>query len=82
MNSEVIAAYLKHEKERKELGIPPLPLNTVQTAEVCKLLENPGDQEEFLLDLFKNRIAPGVDPSAEIKADFLNKILKNEVTCR
>jgi aconitate hydratase 2/2-methylisocitrate dehydratase len=81
MNSEVIAAYLKHEKERKELGIPPLPLNTVQTAEVCKLLENPGDQKEFLLDLFKNRIAPGVDPSAEIKADFLNKILKNEVTC-
>jgi aconitate hydratase 2/2-methylisocitrate dehydratase len=63
------------------LGIPPLPLNTVQTAEVCKLLENPGGQEEFLLGLFKNRIAPGVDPSAEIKADFLNKILKNEVTC-
>ncbi|NJO90253.1 MAG: aconitate hydratase B, partial [Chloroflexia bacterium] len=81
MNSEVIAAYLEHEKERKELGIPPLPLNTVQTAEVCKLLENPDGQEEFLLDLFKNRIAPGVDPSAEIKADFLNKILKNEVKC-
>ncbi len=81
MNSEVIAAYLKHVEERKELGIPPLPLNTIQTAEVCKLLEKPEGNEDFLLDLLKNRIAPGVDPSAEIKADFLNKILKDEVKC-
>lgn len=81
MNNEVMAAYLQHEKERKELGIPPLPLNTIQTAEVCKLLEKPEGQEDFLLNLLKERIAPGVDPSAKIKADFLNKILTGEATC-
>ena len=81
MTNEVIEAYLKHEKERKELGIPPLPLNTVQTIEICKLLENPGEQKEFLLHLFKERISPGVDPSAEIKADFLNNILTDKVKC-
>ena len=81
MNSKTMTAYLKHVKERKELGVLPLPLNTIQTAEVCKLLEKPDGHEEFLLDLFKNRIAPGVDPSAEIKADFLNKILNDEVKC-
>ena len=78
MNSEIIAAYLAHEKERKELGVPPLPLNTIQTSEVCKLLENPEGNEEFLLALFKDRISPGVDPSAEIKADFLNRFLKTD----
>jgi len=81
MNSEIIAAYLAHEKERKEHGIPPLPLNTSQTTEVCRLLEKPEGNEDFLLHLFKDRISPGVDPSAEIKADFLNKILTNKVKC-
>lgn len=81
MNSEIIQAYLKHEDERKQLGIPPLPLNTIQTAEVCKLLEAPQGHEDFLMNLFTQRIAPGVDPSAEIKADFLNKILTDQVKC-
>ncbi len=81
MNSEIIDAYLKHEEERKQLGIPPLPLNTVQTTEVCKLLENPEGHEDFLMNLFTQRISPGVDPSAEIKADFLNKILTDQVKC-
>ncbi len=81
MNNEIITAYLKHEEERKSMGIPPLPLNTVQTSAVCKLLENPEGQEDFLMNLFVQRISPGVDPSAEIKANFLGKILKNEVKC-
>ncbi|MEN8119857.1 MAG: bifunctional aconitate hydratase 2/2-methylisocitrate dehydratase [Bacteroidota bacterium] len=71
-------AYLKHEAERKEMGIPALPLNSVQTTELCKLLKNPeSGQEDFLMDLFTQRISPGVDPAAEIKADFLGKILNN-----
>ncbi len=81
MNSEIIKAYLEHEKERQALGIPPLPLNTVQTTELCKLLENPEGHEDFLMNLFTQRISPGVDPSAEIKAAFLGKILKNEMKC-
>ncbi|MBN1251881.1 MAG: bifunctional aconitate hydratase 2/2-methylisocitrate dehydratase [Bacteroidales bacterium] len=79
MNSEIIDAYLKHEKERGEKGIPALALNSVQTTEVCKLLENPEKgQEEFLFNLISERVLPGVDPAAEIKANFLGAIIKGE----
>ncbi|OQY04397.1 MAG: bifunctional aconitate hydratase 2/2-methylisocitrate dehydratase [Bacteroidetes bacterium 4572_117] len=75
-------AYLKHEAERKEMGIPALPLNSVQAAELCNLLENPEKgQEDFLMDLFTQRISPGVDPAAETKADFLGKILNGTANC-
>jgi aconitate hydratase 2/2-methylisocitrate dehydratase len=40
----------------------------------------PKGQEELILDLFKNRISPGVDPAAKVKADFLDKLLKEKVT--
>jgi len=81
-NNDIINAYLQHQKERNEIGLPALPLNTIQTAEVCKLLENPPQgQESFLIQLFKDRISPGVDPSAEIKAAFLNKIVHGQVKC-
>ncbi len=59
----MIEAYLKHQEERNAQGIPALPLNPEQTAELCKLLQKPpAGKEEFLKDLFKNRISPGVDP--------------------
>ena len=70
-------AYLKHVEERKAQGIPPRPLDPEQTAEVVKLLQKPPKgQEQFLLDLLRNRVSPGVDPSAEVKAKFLAEIVK------
>ena len=73
----MIEAYLAHEAERKAQGIPALPLNPEQTAELCKLLEAPpAGKEEFLLNLLKERVSPGVDPAAEVKAAFLAEILK------
>jgi aconitate hydratase 2/2-methylisocitrate dehydratase len=61
----MIDAYLRHEAERNAQGIPALPLNPEQTAELCKLLQSPpSGKEDFLLNLFKNRISPGVDPAA------------------
>ena len=75
-------SYLKHEAERKEMGIPALPLNSVQAVELCKLLVNPEKgQEIFLMNLFTQRISPGVDPAAEIKADFLGEILNGTAKC-
>lgn len=72
----MIEAYLQHENERKAQGIPALPLNPEQTAELCKLLENPpAGKEEFLLHLLKERVSPGVDPAAEVKAGFLAGIV-------
>ena len=77
----MIEAYLMHEKERNTQGIPALPLSPEQTAEVCKLLQDPpAGREAFLLDLFTERISPGVDPAAEVKAAFLAEILKGTKT--
>jgi len=73
----MIEAYLAHEAERKAQGIPALPLNPEQTADLCNLLENPpAGKEEFLLNLLKERVSPGVDPAAKVKAAFLAEIVK------
>ena len=72
----MIDAYLKHEEERNAQGIPALPLSPEQTASLCELLQNPpAGREEFLMQLLTERISPGVDPAAEVKAAFLAGIV-------
>lgn len=72
----MIEAYLAHEAERAAQGIPALPLSPEQTAELCALLEAPpAGKEAFLLNLLKERVSPGVDPAAKVKAEFLAAIL-------
>jgi aconitate hydratase 2/2-methylisocitrate dehydratase len=78
----VIEAYLSHVEERKALGVPPKPLDAEQTKELVKLLQKPPKgKEEFLLDLIQNRVSPGVDPAAEVKAAFLAEIVKGKAKC-
>ncbi|MBN2797975.1 MAG: bifunctional aconitate hydratase 2/2-methylisocitrate dehydratase [Deltaproteobacteria bacterium] len=78
----MLESYLAHEKNRNAHGIPALPLNAVQTEGLCELLSDPPAGEEArLLHLFTERIAPGVDPAAEVKAAYLQAILKGEKTC-
>ena len=73
--------YFKQETERKALGIPPLPLNPDETREVCDLLQNrPKGREEVLLHLLKDRVAPGVDPAAKVKAEWLVRVAKGETS--
>jgi len=73
----MIEAYLMHEKERNTQGIPALPLNPEQAADLCELLQSPPTgKEDFLMDLFTERVSPGVDPAAEVKAGFLAEILQ------
>jgi len=77
----MIEAYLKQEAERQAMGIPAKPLDPEQTADLCKLLENPpAGKESFLLNLLKERVSPGVDPAAEVKAAFLAKIVNGAAT--
>ncbi|MCK5913328.1 MAG: aconitate hydratase B, partial [Desulfuromusa sp.] len=72
----MIEAYLKLEEERNALGIPALPLNPEQTAGLCELLQSPpAGKEDFLMNLLTERISPGVDPAAEVKAAFLTEIV-------
>lgn len=69
--------YIKHEAERHAQGIPALPLNSVQTEELCTLLEHPEKgKEPYLIHLFTERISPGVDPAAQVKAAFLHALIK------
>ncbi|KAA0895131.1 bifunctional aconitate hydratase 2/2-methylisocitrate dehydratase [Oryzomonas rubra] len=75
----MIEAYLAHEKERAAQGIPALPLTPEQTAELCKLLvKPPKGKEQFLLNLITNRVSPGVDPAAKVKAEFLAEIVSGK----
>ena len=77
----VLEAYRKHVEERAALGIVPQPLNAEQTAGLIELLKNPpAGEEEFLLDLLINRVPPGVDEAAYVKAGFLSAVAKGEAT--
>ncbi|MBD0302719.1 MAG: bifunctional aconitate hydratase 2/2-methylisocitrate dehydratase, partial [Tolypothrix sp. T3-bin4] len=77
----MLEQYRKHVAERAALGIPPLPLDAKQTSELCELLKNPPEgQEEILLHLLRDRVSPGVDPAAYVKAGFLTAIAKKEIT--
>ncbi|MEW8291329.1 MAG: bifunctional aconitate hydratase 2/2-methylisocitrate dehydratase [Candidatus Thiodiazotropha endolucinida] len=75
----MLEAYRQHVEERAKQGIPPLPLNAQQVADLVELLKNPtaGDQET-LLDLLTNRVPPGVDDAAYVKAGFLAAVAKGE----
>ena len=73
--------YRKHVENRAAQGIVPQPLNEQQTAELVELLKNPpAGEEETLVDLLENRIPPGVDQAAYVKAAFLAAIVKGETT--
>jgi aconitate hydratase 2 / 2-methylisocitrate dehydratase len=77
----VLEAYREHVAEREALGIPPKPLNAEQTAALVDLLKNPpAGEEETLVYLLENRIPPGVDEAAYVKAAFLSAIVKGEAT--
>ncbi len=80
--SKFFEDYYAHVEERKAEGIPPLALTKDQATEVVKMLQDiPEGKGEELLNLLKNRINPGVDPAAQVKADFLIGITKGSYKC-
>ncbi|PHM49739.1 bifunctional aconitate hydratase 2/2-methylisocitrate dehydratase [Xenorhabdus miraniensis] len=77
----MLEEYRKHVAERAAQGIVPKPLDAAQAAALVELLKNPPkDEEDFLLDLLTNRVPPGVDEAAYVKAGFLAAIAKGETT--
>ncbi|MDR9423855.1 MAG: bifunctional aconitate hydratase 2/2-methylisocitrate dehydratase [Marinobacter sp.] len=77
----MLEAYREHVAEREALGIPPKPLNPEQVADLVELLKNPpAGEEETLVYLLENRVPPGVDEAAYVKAAFLSAIVKGEAS--
>ncbi len=75
--------YADHVSERAVKGIPPLPLNSEQTNCVTKLLEQDSNYDSsYLLDLLINRVPPGVDEAAYVKASWLTAIVNAEKYCK
>jgi aconitate hydratase 2/2-methylisocitrate dehydratase len=75
----VLQAYRQHVAERAAQGIPPKPLNTEQTAALVELLKSPpAGEEQTLVDLITNRVPPGVDEAAYVKAAFLTAVVKGD----
>ncbi|MGV8836562.1 MAG: bifunctional aconitate hydratase 2/2-methylisocitrate dehydratase, partial [Cellvibrio sp.] len=77
----MLEAYRKQVAERAAEGIPPKPLNAEQVAGLVELLKNPpAGEAEVLLDLITNRVPPGVDEAAYVKAAYLSAILKDQAS--
>lgn len=77
----MLEAYRKHVEERAAQGIVPKPLDAEQTASLIELLKNPpAGEEDTLVDLLENRIPPGVDEAAYVKAGFLAAVAKGEAS--
>ena len=76
----MLTDYRKHQEERQLQGIPALPLNSEQVTDLVALIKDPPpEEEEFILDLFINRIPAGVDQAAYIKAAFLADVAKSNL---
>ena len=76
-----LEAYRAHAEERAQQGIPPLPLSAEQVNDLVELLKNPpAGEEDTLVDLLTNRVPPGVDDAAYVKAAFLAAVAKGEAS--
>ncbi len=80
--TDFLKTYEAHVAERAELGIPPLPLSAVQTADVIELIKNPpAGHGDDLVSLLTYRVPPGVDDAAKVKASFLSAVAHGDVAC-
>jgi aconitate hydratase 2 / 2-methylisocitrate dehydratase len=73
--------YDEHVAERAAMGVVPAPLDPEQMADLAEELLSPdAGEEEFLVKLLEDRVPPGVDDAAYVKAAFLAAIAKGEKT--
>jgi len=76
----MLDSYFEQEKERAKAGLPPFALTPAEVEDVCLGLEQPEPgQAAGLRSLLENRVSPGVDPSAKVKAGWLASVAKGNV---
>ena len=77
----MLKEYRKHEEERRTQGIPALALDAEQVADLVELIkEPPTGEDEFILNLFTNKVPAGVDQAAYVKAAFLTDVANGKVS--
>ena len=75
----MLSTYRENAAQRLSQGIPALPLNASQTQALTELLQNPpAGKEDELLHLLSERIPPGVDEAAYVKATWLSAVAQGE----
>lgn len=75
----MLEEYRKQSASRAAEGVIAKPLDAGQMAALIELLKNPpAGEDAFLLDLLANRVPPGVDEAAYVKAGFLAAVAKGE----
>jgi aconitate hydratase 2/2-methylisocitrate dehydratase len=78
----MLEAYRQHVAERAAQNIPPTPLSPAQVADLLELLNDPpAGEEAFLVELLTERVPPGVDEAAYVKAGFLSALATGETAC-
>jgi aconitate hydratase 2/2-methylisocitrate dehydratase len=78
----VLDSYREHVEQRRAQGLPPLPLDARQVADLIELIKNPPiGENDTLMDLLVNRVPPGVDQAAYVKAAFLTDVAKGNSAC-
>ena len=78
----MLDAYREHVAERAAQNIPPAPLSPEQVAGLVELIQAPpAGEEALLIELLTERVPPGVDEAAYVKAGFLSSIAKAETAC-
>ncbi len=78
----LVQQYRAHTEERSKLSIPPLPLTAEQARQLVTLLQKEVvEEKEYLLELFREHISPGVDDAAFEKAAFLDGIISGDIPC-
>ena len=79
--ADLLPAYREATAARDALGVPPLPLTAPEAQALTQLLEHPPTGEEaFLLHLLSERIPPGVDEAAYVKAGWLSAVAQGSAT--
>lgn len=85
--SEFLTVYDEHVAERSAmangLGVAPKPLDATQCQQVIDEIKAGGGTAEEgarLVELITNRVPPGVDEAAYVKAAYLSSIAKGEET--
>lgn len=72
--------YEAHIAQRESLGVPPLPLSAEQTVALIEMIKAGEGDTARNVDMLANRVSPGVDDAAYVKAAFLNDVASKNIT--